>query len=190
MLLFWSGGSTGTVSYTLADTINLSATEGSFDTIDLDCEDLASITQDDSVVEDPLLAQGDSCSLHVAEAISATVSTGSVAQSLADTISITTNDTDSLVEFDSYAFTETASITVTDAVTANQISPQALADTISISTSDLLSADIGVPITIAVEYDDTISLATVEVMGATITSEVRIVHITFSAQPDHITFST
>lgn len=190
MLLFWSGGSTGTVSYGLADTISLSATEGSFDTIDLDTEDLTSITEDDGVSQSPSVNQGDSCALHLAEAISATVSTGSVAKALTDTVTITTNDTDSVLEFDSFAFTDTASITVTDAVTSNQISPQALTETASISTDDQLSADIGSPITIAVEYDDTIGLRGLEVLAAIITSEAHIKHITFTAKPDHISFST
>lgn len=188
MLLFWSGGSTGTVSYTLADTILLSATEGSFDTIDLDTEDLTSITEDEAVTESPSLNQGDSCSLHLAEAITATVSTGSVAKALTDTVTITSNDAETVLEFDSQAFTDTTSITLTDVVTANQISSQALTETASISTDDQLSADIGSPITIAVQFDDTCSLRGFEVLSAIITSEAHIKHITFTARPDHISF--
>lgn len=190
MLLFWSGGSTGTVSYTLSDTINLSATEGSFDTIDLDCEDLASLAEDEGLTETPSFNQGDSCNIHLAEGITASISTGSVSQSLSDTVSITSNDTESVLEFDSFALTDTASITLTDVVTVNQISAQALTETASISTSDLLSADIGTPVTIAVEYDDTIGLRGLEVLAAIITSEAHIRHITFTAKPDHISFIT
>lgn len=190
MLLFWSGGSTGTVSYTLSDTINLAASEGSFDTIDLDCEDLTSLTQDEAITENPLLSQGDSCSLHLAESIVATSTGTSIAQSLSDTISISLTSTETIAEFDSFTITDTASITVTDAVTSNQISPQALADTISVKADDFAIADIGVPITIAVEYDDIISLLGLEVMRVTVTSEVQIRHITFAPHQDHITFTT
>lgn len=187
MLLFWSGGSTGTVAFSLADTISLSATEGSFDSIDLDCEDLTSLAADDVVTESPLLFQGDSCNIHVVEGITATVSTGSVAKSLTETASITLTET--LTEEDSFEVTETASISVTDAINANQISPQALADTISLSTDDLLSADIGVPVTISAEYDDTIALLVSDVLTAAIPSDAQVKHITFTAKPDHITFS-
>lgn len=188
LLLLFGGGSSSIASFTLADTISLSATEGSFDTIDLDCEDLASLDADDAVTEVPLLFQGDSCNIRVVEGITATVSTGSIAKALTESVSIAVSET--LTEEDSFAVTETASISVTDAISANQISPQALADTINLSTDDLLSADIGVPVTVSAEYDDTIGLQVLDVLTAAIPSDDQVQHITFTPKPDHITFST
>lgn len=175
-------------SFTLSDTISLSATEGTFDTIDLDVEDLTSVAGTDAIVQFPELFPTDTCNIRLAEGIHASVSTGSIAQSLTDTVSITVAS--ALTESDSFTVTDTASITVTDAVTSNQISPQALTDTVSVSAADQLLADIGVPVTIAQEYDDTASIRIREVMSAVKLGELKIVHITFSARQDHITFTT
>lgn len=188
MLLFWSGGSTGTVSFTLSDTASLSATEGPFDTVNLDIAELIAISETEAIAEQINVSQGDTCALSVNEAAGATITGAPIAQSLSDSVSLTL--TESVIEAIALTLADTTSITITDAVTSNQIGPQALSDTISIAASDLFIADIGVPTTIAIGFDDPINLRTFEVLQAVIHSEVQIKHITFTAKPDHITFST
>lgn len=188
MLLFWSGGSTGTVSFSVSDTASISATEGSFDSVTLDVTELVSISETEVITEQPSVSQGDTASLHLGESVSVTVTGVPVAQSLSDTVSLTLAD--SFVEFIALDLTDTTSITITDVVTSNQFSSQALADSVSITTSDSFVADIGVPNTISIAFDDTINLRTFEVMRAVIHSEVQIKHINFFAHPDHITFTT
>lgn len=188
MLLFWSGGSTGTVSFFLTDGVSISATEGAFDTVSLDVFELTSISDSETLAEQTFVAQGETCSLSVNESVGVTITGVPITQSLSDSVSIALAD--SFVEFIALDLTDTASITITDVVTSNQFSSQALTDTVSITADESFLTQIGVPNTISVTFDETASLRTFEVMQAVVHSEVQIKHINFFAHPDHITFTT